>query len=223
MKLAPRTTAIAGSLLLLAFLTGCAAPPDGETYDHLRAGFRDPPAQARPGPFWTWLNGHADPARITAEMEAFAAAGFSRLQVWDVKALQDPEKVVPVGPPFLSDAWLANLTHADREAKRLGLELGLLASSGWNAGGTWVTPEHAGIGLYASAQEVRGPAALALQLAFPSVPEHSPRGADGRPAYWRTVAVQASPTAGPLAPEQVLDLTAGLGADGVLRADLPAG
>ncbi|MBM4063153.1 MAG: hypothetical protein FJ265_18960, partial [Planctomycetes bacterium] len=177
----------------------------------------------RPDAFWTWLNGHADPARITAEMEAFAAAGFSRLQVWDVKALQDPEKVVPVGPAFLSDAWLSNLAHADREAKRLGLELGLLASSGWNAGGTWVTPEHAGIGLYASAQEVRGPAALALQLTFPEIPAHSPRGADGRPAYWRTVAVQASPAAGPLAPEQVLDLTAGLGADGVLRADLPAG
>ena len=29
-----------------------------------------------------------------------------------------------------------------------GLELGMLAASGWNAGGTWVVPEEAGLRLY---------------------------------------------------------------------------
>jgi hypothetical protein len=218
------TAARAGAPLLLAVIAGCAVAPDTGEYDRLRAGFADPPAAARPDAFWTWLNGHADPARITAEMEAFRAAGFSRLQVWDVKALQDPDRLVPVGPAFLDDAWLANLAHADREARRLGLELGMLAASGWNAGGTWVTPERAGLGLYGSASTVRGPAA-APQLAFPDVPEHCPRGADGRPAYWRTVAVQAEPTTGStaFAPEQVLDLTDRLDDDGRLAWDVPPG
>ena len=225
MNLVPRTLKITGSLLLLAILAGCATVPDGEAYDRLRSGFADPPREARPDAFWPWLNGHADPARITAEMEAFAAAGFSRLQVWDVKALQDPDGVVPVGPAFLDDAWLANLAHANREAQRLGLELGMLAASGWNAGGTWVDPQHAGIGLFTSAQEIRGPDALRLRLAFPEIPEHAPRGADGRPAYWRTVAVQATPAtaSGSFAPEQVLDLTDKLADDGLLRWDAPAG
>ena len=218
-----RTVMIAGSLLLV--LTGCTTIADSVAYDELQDGFRNPPAQARPDAFWPWLNGHADPDRITEEMEAFKAAGLSRLQVWDVKAHQDPDRLVPIGPPFLDDEWLANLAHANREAKRLGLELGMLAASGWNAGGTWVEPEQAGLGLYASTQEVRGAAALDLQLAFPEVPAHCPRGVDGRPAYWRTVAVQASPAAEAelLVPEHVVDLTERIDTDGRLRWNAPAG
>lgn len=220
-----QTPGLARALLLLVVGCACATTADEGTYDRLRDGFRDPPREARPDAFWPWLNGHADPARITAEMEAFRASGFARLQVWDVKALQDPDGIVPVGPAFLSDAWLANLAHADREARRLGLELGLVAASGWNAGGTWVRPEDAGLGLYASVREVRGPAAVELELQFPQVPDHSPRGEDGRPAYWRTVAVQAVPATGgePFSPEDVLDLTDELEDGGRLRWDAPAG
>ncbi|MBK8975235.1 MAG: hypothetical protein IPM29_04875 [Planctomycetes bacterium] len=215
----------AGSILLLLVVASCAARPETGAYERLCDGFMDPPARARPDAFWPWLNGNADRERITTEMEAFRAAGFSRLQVWDVKANQDPEGLVPVGPAFLDDAWLQNLAHADREAKRLGLELGMLAASGWNAGGTWVEPERAGLGLYASTQEVRGPATLDVELAFPEVPEHCPRGLDGRPAYWRTVAVQASPTADAevLLPERVVDLTASIDEGGRLRWDAPEG
>ncbi len=163
--------------------------------------------------------------RITEEMEELRHAGLSRLQVWDVKAHRDPEELVPVGPSFLGDEWLANLAHANREAQRLGLELGMLAASGWNAGGTWVEPEQAGLGLYASEQTARGPASLELELAFPEIPDHCPRGEDGRPAYWRTVAVQASPAAdaGLLVPERVVDLTERIDDDGRLHWDAPAG
>ncbi len=217
--------AITGVSLLLLAVAGCATGSDAGAYDRLLDGFRDPPAPARPDAFWTWLNGNADPERITEEMEELRAAGFSRLQVWDVKAHQDPDGFVPIGPPFLSDEWLANLAHANREAKRLGLELGMLAASGWNAGGTWVEPEGAGLGLYSSLQSARGPGALELELAFPEVPEHCPRGEDGRPAYWRTVAVQASPGADEdrLVPESVVDLTERIDHDGRLRWDAPAG
>ncbi len=217
------TAALAGLFLLLTL--GCAAPPDADGYADLREGFADPPARARPDAFWTWLNGHADRARITEEMEAARAAGLSRLQVWDVMALQDPEGIVPVGPAFLSDAWLENLAHADREARRLGLELGMLAASGWNAGGPWVRPEQALLGLFVSRHELRGPGPVDLELAFPETPDHAPRGGDGRPASWATVAVQASPAADEerLVPERVIDLTARLGEDGRLRWEAPAG
>ena len=220
-----QTATIAGTLLLLLVISGCATSPAAGAYESLLDGFRDPPAQARPDAFWPWLNGHADRERITEEMEELRAAGFSRLQVWDVKAHRDPEGFVPIGPPFLSDEWLGNFAHANREAQRLGLELGLLAASGWNAGGTWVEPEEAVLGLYASAQGARGPAALELELAFPEVAEHCPRGTDGRPAYWRTVAVQASPAedARLLEPERVVDLTDMIDDDGWLRWDAPAG
>ena len=216
--------AIAWIALILIVTAGCTASPEA-IEDRLLDGFLDPPARARPDAFWPWLNGHADPTRLTEEMEHFKAAGFSRLQVWDVKAHQDPDEIVPIGPPFLSDEWLANFAHANREALRLDLELGLLAASGWNAGGTWVEPEQAGIGLFSSVRVARGPAVLELDLEFPEVPEHSPRSDDGRPAYWRTVAVQAVPVADGdrLIPEHVIDLSDRLDEDGRLRWDAPEG
>ncbi|NOG54434.1 MAG: hypothetical protein HND57_08920 [Planctomycetes bacterium] len=194
--------------------------------ERLIEGFQNPPAEARPDAFWPWLNGHADKARITEEMEQFKAAGFSRLQVWDVLALSDPDHLVPTGPTFLSDPWLDNFAHAHREAQRLGLELGLLSASGWNAGGPWVSPQQAGIGLYHSEQIVEGPGQGDLQLTFPEVPGHCPRDADGRPQYWNTVAVQAVPVADDsrLDPARVIDLTDRLAdADSRLTWDIPDG
>ena len=206
----------------------CASTQESE-HDARVAGFRDPPARARPDAFWAWLNGHADPARITEEMEAFKAAGFARLQVWDVKAHRDPDGIVPVGPAFLSDVWLENFAHAESEARRIGLELGLVAASGWNAGGTWVDPSHAGLGVFSSSQVVDGGAQIDVQLEFPVTPEHAPKNEAGRPEYWATVAVQAIPVGPNPGSEQsfdarsVVDLSAQTDETGRLRADLPDG
>ena len=45
---------------------------------------------------------------------------------------------------------LRAIGHAIREAGRIGMQLGLTTSSSWNAGGSWVTPENASMGLYKS-------------------------------------------------------------------------
>jgi hypothetical protein len=199
--------ALTAAIALIALATaGC-----GFDQDHgiLEDGFRIPPAEARPDAFWPWLNGHVDRDRITEEMEQFKAAGFSRLQVWDVLALADPEKIVPAGPTFLSDPWLENFAHANREALRLGLELGVLGASGWNAGGPWVTPQQAGVGLYHSVLTVDASTETDLELMFPEVPGHCPCDEDGKPQYWETVAVQAVPGTADasLNPVRVIDLT----------------
>lgn len=210
--------------ILLSIALHTPALGSGEQ-DRLADGFQDPPAAARPDAFWPWLNGHVDRARITEEMEQFKAAGFSRLQVWDVLALQDSEKIVPPGPTFLSDAWLENFAHANREALRLGLELGLVGASGWNAGGPWVKPEQAGVGLYHSSRTLEGPFNGPVELVFPEVPGHAPRDEEGRPSYWRTVSVQAIPAAfaSSIDPERIIDLTDQLDADGRLNWQAPAG
>ncbi len=69
-----QTLTLASTLLLLFIISGCAAPASSEEYKQLREGFRNPPDQARPDAFWPWLNGNADRARITLEMEEARAA-----------------------------------------------------------------------------------------------------------------------------------------------------
>ena len=114
-------------------------------------------------------------------------------EIWDVAAHADPDRRVPAGPAFLGPESTRLIAHAIREADRLGLELGLVASSGWNAGGTWITPEHAGKGLYQATTTVTGPTKFHDALPLPELPKLCPRDAQGRPIYLREVAVLAVP------------------------------
>ena len=128
-----------------ALLLRGASRPKGEVFavegnkadDRLLpAAFADPPLQTRPGCFWAWLNGSITAEQITRDLEAMKQGGMRGGEIWDVAAHADPDRRVPAGPAFLGPESTRLIVHAIREADRLGLELGLVASSGWNAGGS---------------------------------------------------------------------------------------
>lgn len=169
---------------------GCG--PWGREPDSLADGFRDPPLSARPAAYWCWLDGSTDLAQLTRELEEVKEKGLSELYIFDVGA-QDPENEVPDGPPFMGPESIRAIGHAVREAGRLGLEIGLITSSSWNAGGAWVKPEHASMGLYHCEKRVRGPLQFSGVLPFPPLPKKTPRKTDGSPVFSRDVAVLAIP------------------------------
>ncbi len=47
----------------------------------------------------------------------------------------------------MGDESVEAICYAINEAERLGLDLGLIIASGWNAGGIWTLPEHQTMGL----------------------------------------------------------------------------
>ena len=190
------------------------------------AVFADPPVHVRPGSFWDWLNGSITKEQITRDLEAMKRGGMRGGEIWDVAAYADPDRRVPAGPAFLGPESARLIVHAIREADRLGLEIGMIASSGWNAGGNWIPPEHAGKGLYQSTTTVTGPREFHAELPLPELPKLCPRNAQGRPIYLREVAVLAvphNPSKTLAAVNQVVDLTKRIDADGKLRWDVPAG
>ena len=207
--------------------------PTGSAQDSARAGdrlspaeFANPPVHVRPGSFWDWLNGSITREQITRDLEAMKLGGMRGGDIWDVAAAADPDRRVPAGPAFLGPESTQLIVHAIREADRLGLEIGIIASSGWNAGGSWIPPEHAGKGLYQSVTTVTGPGEFHAELPLPELPEHCPRNARGRPAYLREVAVLAVPhgKSKTLADvNQVVDLTERMDTDGRLLWNAPAG
>jgi hypothetical protein len=241
MKLQLRVAACLALIAQSGFLPGhekasavsVTANPTGSTQASARAGdrlvpaeFATPPIAARPGSFWDWLNGSISREQITRDLEAMKQGGMRGGDIWDVAAAADPDRRVPAGPAFLGPESTQLIVHAIREADRLGLEIGLVASSGWNAGGSWIPPEHAGKGLYQSVTTVTGPSEYHAELPLPELPEHCPRDAQGRPAYLREVAVLAVPhgKSRTLADVyQVVDLTERMGPDGRLRWSAPAG
>jgi len=156
-------------------------------------GFMNPPVCARPGAFWAWLEGHVSLDRITYELEEMKAKGMGGADIWDVHAYINPDGMIPAGPTFLGEESVKAIAHTLREAKRLGLSMGMVAASGWNAGGTWVKPADAGMGLFHSQVSVEGPITFSQALPFPDVPKDCPKDAHGCPLFYRDVAVLAVP------------------------------
>ena len=187
--------------------------------------FANPPLSARPRAYWDWVNGAVDLQQLTRDLEEMQAKGMGGGEMWDTGALRNPNGMVPAGPPFLGPESVEAIHHSLKEAKRLGLELGLVTSSGWNAGGSWVTPEWAGKNVYVATITVEGPAAIEQTLPFPEVPEKCPKGPDGLPLYYRDVAVLAVPESADKViaePSAIINVT-GQAAGGTLRWEAPAG
>ena len=154
--------------------------------------FKEPPLEARPGAFWSWMNGYVDLDRLTYELEEMKAKGMSGAEIWDIGVYRpNPEEPIPAGPAFLSPESLKAINHAINVADRLGLHLGMVASSSWNAGGSWVQPRQAMKGLYVSEIKVSGPTRLSRVLPFPAC--SAPKGANGLPLYYKEIAVLAFP------------------------------
>jgi len=187
--------------------------------------FLNPPMEARPGAFWDWMNGNVDFDRMTYELEEMKAKGMSGVEIWDVGVIRPlPEDKIPAGPAFLGPESLKAVNHAIDQADRLGLHLGMVASSSWNAGGSWVEPRDAMKGLYESEITVNGPAKLSRLLPFPAC--NAPKGANGLPVFYKEIAVlafQQSPsnTIGNAA--AVINLSEKMNSEGLLTWDVPAG
>lgn len=113
--------------------------------DALAAGFRQPPADARPRTWWHWLNGNVSEEGIKADLDWMHRMGIGGVHYFDAGPLFAPtqpvvEKRVVVG----DERWRSAVALAGRIADRDGMEFATAASPGWSiTGGPWVTPAQA--------------------------------------------------------------------------------
>jgi hypothetical protein len=146
---------------------------------------------AKPGAFWCWLNGDVTKASITNDLEEMKAKGMGRAEIWDVEVRNNIDEAFGVGPEFLGEESVGYIKHALSEGRRLGLRIGMIASSGWNAGGAWVEPDWAAKALYASELKVSGAQTFSGPLPFPELPKDCPKDKNGHPVFSKEVAVLA--------------------------------
>ncbi|MBS3774405.1 MAG: hypothetical protein KGY70_04415 [Bacteroidales bacterium] len=188
--------------------------------------FRNPPVKARPGAFWCWLNGNISRKSITRDLREMNDKGMRRAEIWDVAAVNNPDNYIPAGPAFMSDSSVAMIKHALKEGKKYDIEIGMVGSSGWNAGGPWVTLRFASKALFYSERFIKGPVKKTIELPFPEVPDKCPKDKEGMPVYYKEVAVLAIPYNNQEKTlsntESIIDLTSQF-SDGQLKADLPKG
>ena len=101
------------------------------------AAFRTPPDEARTK-VW-WFHGETPTTRegITADLEAFHAAGVGGVVYYD--QVHGPAEGAL---DAFSPQWWEMLKFAALEARRLGLTFEINLSNGYVAGGPWISPEY---------------------------------------------------------------------------------
>ena len=159
------------ALATLALLASPAPPADP-----LALGFVNPPASAKPHTWWHWMDGNVTKAGITADLEAMSKAGIGGAQMFTVAV------GIPAGRVgYMGTEWRALMTHAVKEAGRVGVELCIHNCAGWSSsGGPWITPENAMQVLAWSEKRVVGPTRFAETLAMPKAPQVAQPGALAR-------------------------------------------
>ncbi|MCX6880374.1 MAG: glycosyl hydrolase [Verrucomicrobia bacterium] len=173
-------TAILALTGLLAGRAAWAAEQPMTARDELARAFACPPAESRPWVYWWWLNGAASKEGITRDFEEMRKQGIGGALLFDAGEA-GPD--APRGPQFMSDAWRELFKHALREADRCGVVLTANLCSGWNAGGPWVTAEHAAKKLVAAQSVVKGPGRVSVALPKPPAEQ----------GFYRDIAVLAMP------------------------------
>jgi len=172
---------------------------NNNAYETFSSSFADPPAKAYPAVYHWWLGGNVDTVRLKEELLSFRNAGISGFTMFEIGSRDTVH--VKAGPSFLSKESLAVIKCAVEEAGKLGLEAGLNTASSWNAGGTWITPEHAAKSIYYSKVKIGDHSGQKNKLPFPEIPKNDPWGKprliqfgrDGKPVYYKEIAVLAIP------------------------------
>jgi hypothetical protein len=94
--------------------------------NNLKTGFLHPADQYKPGVYWYFMDGNMSAATITKDLESMKKAGIGNLVFLEVNV------GIPGGNvEFLSDQWTALFVHAEKEARRLGIEITLGIGPGW--------------------------------------------------------------------------------------------
>ena len=91
------------------------------------------------GCYWEWMNGNISKDGITKDLEYMKSAGIESAFIFDAWVGVDRGPV-----DYGSREWIDAVKHACKEAKRLGIVLGMHNSPGYTAmGGPWIRPEEA--------------------------------------------------------------------------------
>ncbi len=170
------------TLLITHTLAACTfaarATPSLAASDPLAAAFATPPVSAKPTLWWFWGETVTTDHGITQDLEAMRRAGFGGVVIYEQVFTDRPDALKSLSPE-----WLARFRFAAAECARLSLTLETNISSGFVAGGPWITPALAMQRMVSSEIVVDGGRPVSLPLPQPPT----------RLDYYRDVAVLAYP------------------------------
>lgn len=125
--------------------------------------FQTPKNASKAQTWYHWVNGHISKEAVTKDLESMKEAGLGGFTLFNVG-----EGTPFGGMAFYSDEWWEAFIHTKKEAKRLGLEMGMMNGPGWSAsGGPWNTPENAMQEVVWTEQQISNPSEFTGKLSIP--------------------------------------------------------
>lgn len=122
---------------LLLFLCLFVVKANGQSIAQMYNAFKSVPDTARTMTWWFHGEGPSTREGITADLEAYKAAGLQGVVYYD----QQHGPGTADAPKAMSAEWWQLLKWAGKEAMRLGLSFDVNISNGYVLGGPWITPE----------------------------------------------------------------------------------
>ncbi|MBS9461857.1 discoidin domain-containing protein [Flagellimonas sp. 389] len=122
---------------ILPFILLLSCQTEKKETSNLEDEFKNPPEASRPRTWMHAMSGNMTKAGITKDLEAMAEVGLGGLLLFNIT------QGIPNGPiKYNSPEHHEMISHAAKEAQRLGLTFGVHNCDGWSAsGGPWITPE----------------------------------------------------------------------------------
>ncbi|MDA3925423.1 MAG: glycosyl hydrolase [Kiritimatiellae bacterium] len=99
----------------------------------------EPSTFNRPGAYWWWMGSAVDKENITWNLEAMRKAGMGGGTIVPIYGVKGYEKKYI---QHLSPEFVAMVSHASKEAERLGMWVDMTTGTGWPFGGPMVTDEY---------------------------------------------------------------------------------
>jgi len=193
--------------IALFLITGFNHISTAQTIAALKQGFYNPPASAKPGVYWYFMDGNMTAESMTKDLEAMKKAGIGNVIFLEVNVGIPRGKV-----DFLSNEWQNLFKHAVKEAERLDIAITLGIGPGWTgSGGPWVPGKQSMQHLVSTSVTISGGSKEQIKLSVPPpmkpyfgegafTPELKKRWND----FYEDVAVLAYPT--PTVSKKIADI-----------------
>jgi hypothetical protein len=199
---------------LLAFFLGILSfKAIAQPSESLSSRFIHPPASTKPYVWWHWMGANYSKTGITKDLEAMKKMGIGGATIFNIaSAVQETHKPILNNPwphqTYRSTAYWEAVQHAAKEAKRLGLEIGMHNTAGYSTtGGPWITEERAMQKLVWSTIQINGGRKIDTLFPKPELPIFEGWGSTKqRATYYKDITVLAVPTSTTVALHQIITL-----------------
>lgn len=193
----------------------------------LKSRFLNPPSSTKPYVWWHWMGSNFSKTGITKDLVAMKKMGIGGATIFNIaSAVQETHYPILNNPwpyqTYRSSAYWEAVLHAAKEAKRLGLEIGMHNTAGYStSGGPWITQDRAMQKLVWSTIKVNGGRKIDTLLPQPLLPIFEGWGSTKqRATYYKDITVLAVPNSSSVPLHQIITLS--INGD-VIKWDAPPG